>query len=117
MKPFSIQSTFIGITVATLLSIRGKCKKSLSNSGAITAFIVGFTSISCGNRGFLLLIFYQLGTMVTKFKKDVKCKRDGEVTKSSVRSSKQVLACSFLAVIISLLHFVWYGEEVSIGTF
>ena len=115
MKPFGPKSISIGLFVATLLSIRGRRKKSLSDSGAITAFIVGFLSISCGNRGFLLLFFYQLGTMVTKFQCQQKWKKDGDASKSSVRSPYQVLACSGIAVVVSLIHAIYYGEEVSIG--
>mmetsp|Transcript_20473 Transcript_20473/g.25873 ORF Transcript_20473/g.25873 Transcript_20473/m.25873 type:complete len:289 (-) Transcript_20473:6-872(-) len=111
MKPFSTKSIAIGAIVATLLSKRGLKKKSLSQTGAITAWIVGFFSIACGNRGFLLLLFYQLGTMVTKFKREHKVKKDGDASKSSVRSPYQVLACSGIAVLISLVHALLYGEE------
>lgn len=52
--------------------------------------------------------------MVTKFKKSEKYAKDGEASKSSVRSPYQVLACSGIAVVISLVHALCYGEEVSI---
>ena len=117
MKPFSTKSSVIASIIATLLSIRGRRKKSLSKNGAITAWIVGYLSIASGNRGFLLLVFYQLGTMATKYKKELKVKKDGDASKSSVRSPYQVLACSGIAVLISLFHVFYYGEEKSIGKY
>lgn len=114
MKPFGPKSIAIALFVASLLTIQGRRKKSLSNSGSITAFIVGFLSIVCGNRGFLILIFYLLGTKVTKFQHQQKWKKDGDASKSSVRSPYQVLACSGIAVVVSLIHAIYYGEEVSI---
>ncbi len=81
----------------------------------MTAWMVGYLSIACGNRGFLLLVFYQLGTMATKYKKELKIQKDGDAGKSSVRSPYQVLACSGIAVVISLLHVVYFGEEKAIG--
>jgi uncharacterized membrane protein len=117
MKPFSIKSIILGIIIATLMCLRGKKKKSLSASGSATAFVVGFTSIACGARGFLLLVFYQLGTMITKIQNENKIKKDGDVSKSSVRSPYQVLACSGIAVLISLIHAFYCGEEISISKF
>ena len=58
MKPFDTKSTALGIVIASLMAIRGWKRKSLTPSGAIAAWIVGFCSISCGMRGFLLLLFY-----------------------------------------------------------
>jgi len=114
MKPFSVQRIAIATLVATLLSIRGKRKKSLSTNGAITAFVVGFSSIVCGNRGFLLLIFYMSGTMVTKLRCHEKEGKDGDAYASSIRSPYQVLACSGVAVYFALVHALYFGEEVSI---
>ena len=66
-----------------------------------------------GLRGFNLLVFYLLGTRATKFKKDIKLKMDGSLVLSGsiARGPSQVLACSLLAVILSLIHGVYYGEE------
>lgn len=60
MKPFSTLSISLGIIVATFIARRGMRRKSLSTLGAATAWIVGFLSISCGARGFVLLMFYQV---------------------------------------------------------
>jgi len=91
-----------------------------------------------GLRGFVLFMFYQvripllvllqnifktyvkiciqkIGTMATKYKKNLKAKLDAETSTSSVRGPTQVLACSILAVGCSLLHAYYFGEETSIG--
>lgn len=128
-------------------------RKSLSTLGAATAWIVGFLSISCGARGFVLLMFYQvrkrrgsrellfvwftdeefmkknsihgyifflqpqIGTMATKYRKDLKVTKDGDAQKSSVRGPSQVLACSAIAVMCSLAHALYLGEEQPIGKY
>lgn len=105
MEPFSPTLLSIGTAVATYISVRGTKRKSLSKSGACTAFTVGFLSIACGLRGFVLLIFYQIGTKATKYKKQVKLQRDGDVAKSSVRGPSQgmSIACLF-DVYIYFIH-------------
>jgi len=76
--------------------------------------MVGYLSICCGSRGFVLLLFYQLGTMATKYKKEKKQKYDAAALESSMRGPSQVLACSFLAVLLSLIHVYYYGDERTI---
>jgi hypothetical protein len=44
--------------VAGMMAVRGMKRKSLTPGGAAAAFIVGFSSLACGSRGFLLLLFY-----------------------------------------------------------
>lgn len=62
-----------------------------------------------------MLVFYLIGTKATKFKHDLKEKIDGDAGQSSVRGPHQVLACSGIAVILSLYHVYNYGEEKTIG--
>jgi len=45
----------------------------------------------------------------------LKMKKDGDAGKSSVRGPSQVLACSAIAVLLSLFHAVYFGEEKTIG--
>jgi|AntRauTorckE5430_2_1112549.scaffolds.fasta_scaffold27723_2 uncharacterized membrane protein len=115
MIPFSPECLILGVSAATFISHRGIKRKSLSQIGAATAFMVGFLSIACGLRGFVLFMFYQLGTMATKHGKELKMKKDGDAGKSSVRGPSQVLACSAIAVLLSLFHAVYFGEEKTIG--
>jgi uncharacterized membrane protein len=58
MEPFSLPSILIAITFAGFMSLRGIERKSLTKGGAVCAFVVGFLSLACGLRGFLLLLFY-----------------------------------------------------------
>ena len=115
MIPFSPKCIILGFVAATFILKRGIKRKSLSPIGAVTAFVVGFLSIACGLRGFVLFMFYQLGTMATKYGKEIKIKKDGDAGKSSVRGPSQVLACSAIAVLLSLYHAVYFGEEKTIG--
>lgn len=48
MKPFCATLNLLGITIATLLAVKGMKRKSLSKMGAMAAFIVGYFSIACG---------------------------------------------------------------------
>ena len=106
-------ATILATGVATLLSWRANRKKSLTVSGSAAAFCVGFLSIWTGVRGFNLLIFYQIGTTATKYKKDYKMKLDGTIaiSGSQARGPTQVLACSLIAVILGLVHGMLCGKE------
>lgn len=50
MKPFSLTLNFLGVVIATLLATKGMKRKSLSKTGAMAAFIVGYFSIACGKQ-------------------------------------------------------------------
>lgn len=140
MEPFGIKANIIGLVFAILLSWRGIRKKGLTAAGAgckftrpqicdchyhshllsncksLGAFSVGFLLISTGLRGFNLLVFYVVATKATKFKKGIKEKIDGSlvIAGSAARGPMQVLACSLLAVILSLIHGAYFGAERSI---
>ena len=113
MEPFGVKAIVIATLVAVLLSFRAIRKKSLTKSGAAAAFLVGFLSVVVGARGFNLLVFYQIGTTATKFKKDIKIKIDGTIaaTGSQARGPSQVLACSVIAVFLGLVHGIFCGAE------
>ncbi|KAL7555237.1 hypothetical protein ACHAWF_019038 [Thalassiosira exigua] len=110
-EPFDRLSMGRGAAIATLMAFRGWKRRSLTSSGAAAAWVVGFLSISCGPRGFLLLLFYAAGTKATKFKKDVKARLDRSAAESSCRGPNQVLACSLLGVALQLAHVYYHGKE------
>ena len=114
MKPFGLPATCLAASVATLAVVRSLKKQTLSRSGAVAAWIVGFLMVGSGLRGFVLLLFYQIASSATKYKKDWKEARDATAAEGSVRGPSQVLACSILAVVLSLLHVVRVGEEIAI---
>lgn len=117
MKPFGIVATASATSVALFFSWVARRKKSLTPSGAKAACAVGYLSIWTGARGFNLLVFYQIGTMATKYKKDLKAKIDGTVatTGSQARGPGQVLACSLLSVTLGLIHGICCGAEAPIN--
>lgn len=100
------------VAIASLMALRGYKRKSLSKNGAITAWLVGFSSIFLGMRGFLLLLFYLIGTKATKYKMDVKSKY--EEVDATCRGPGQVLACSVIGIVIQTIHYIYCGEECSI---
>lgn len=118
MIPFSPSSILTALVVATLLAVRGVKKKSLSTDGAIAAFLVGFGSLLTGLRGFLLLIFYQIGSWATKYKKTIKQSKDATAAmEGTARGASQVFCCSIIAVALSLLRAIYCGPEEPIGEF
>ena len=114
LKPFGLLASTLAFSIATLIALRGARKKSLSKSGAIAAWLVGFLSVGSGVRGFVLLFFYQIGSSATKYKKAIKEQRDATASEGSVRGPSQVFACSIIAVILSLVHVCFVGEERAI---
>ena len=117
MEPFSLKAIIIATIFASLLAGRAYKRKSLTPSGSVAAFVVGFLLIVVGLRGFNLLVFYFIATTATKYKKDIKAKIDGTIVSnkgSTTRSITQVLACSLLATILALIHAYKCGSEQSI---
>lgn len=116
MEPFGTKATVLATSVAVLASWRGYRKQSLTPTGAMAAFSVGFGSVITGSRGFNLLVFYQVATTATKYKKDLKAKLDGTVAKtgSQARGPIQVLACSAISVTLGLIHAVYCGRDAPI---
>jgi uncharacterized protein (TIGR00297 family) len=113
MQPFGLQATCAGLLVATLLAFRAVRKNFLSAAGAVAGFCVGFLIVATGWRGMVLLYFYQLGSMATKHKKKIKQRLDATAAEAAVRGVRQVLACSILAVMLSLTHVYYCGAEAS----
>ena len=111
MEPFGLKATGLALTIASALAARAVKRKSLTTAGAAAAFGVGFGSVVTGLRGFNLLVFYQVGTTATKYKKQLKATKDGTFASSATRGVSQVLSCSILAVFLSLLHAYACGAE------
>jgi uncharacterized protein (TIGR00297 family) len=114
MEPFGFQALAVAFCVATLLATRAIRKKSLSVAGAVAGFGVGFSIVATGWRGMVLLFFYQIASTATKYKKKVKQHLDATAAESAVRGAGQVLACSLIAVVLSLTHVYYCGPEAPI---
>ena len=61
---------FIPLVIAALLSLHGLRSRSLSVSGAVVAFMVGFSTLAVPVRtiGVTLIVFYLIGSRATKCK-------------------------------------------------
>lgn len=114
MKPFGLVAMSLATSVPTLAVLRSLKKNTLSKPGAIAAWIVGFIMVGSGLRGFVLLLFYQIASAATKYKKDWKERQDATAAQGSVRGPTQVLACSAVAVILTALHVWLVGHETAI---
>lgn len=106
----------VAFTLATILAVRGKKKKSLSSSGAAAAFCVGFLSFLASYRfGVILIMFYQSSSSLTKFKGDVKKKIEADYKEGGQRDYVQVLSCSLLATVVAVLYLVLEGDDAPVN--
>ncbi|KAF7355540.1 Integral membrane family protein [Mycena sanguinolenta] len=89
------------VLLPTILAAHGLRKKSLSPSGALTAFFVGFFMFSGSLKvwGVSLIGFYLLGSRATKYGKQRKAKLEAGYHDSGYRSGWQVLSNSFSAAV------------------
>ena len=126
--------TTIPFVFSLLLSVHGLRKKSLSPSGALTAFVVGLLMMAGGTRvfGVALIGFYLIGSRATKCEfslllelvssrllkgtfskhtvgKDRKARLEDGYHEGGYRSGWQVLSNSFTAF---LAAFVWNAAFV-----
>ncbi|CAE7091396.1 unnamed protein product [Rhizoctonia solani] len=99
--------------LALLLGAQGIKKRSLSPSGGITAFVVGFLMMSVPLRGFgvSLIVFYLTGSRVTKVGKQLKGKLEEGHDMNGYRSGWQVLCNSFMALVASCLWGALFAPE------
>jgi uncharacterized protein (TIGR00297 family) len=114
MDPFGIPALGIATVMASALAARALRKRSLTPAGAMTGAMVGFLLLATGLRGMTLFVFYQMGTMATRYGSQVKQRRDATVSHHAVRGPTQVLAVSVLAVVLSLFHALQCGKERAI---
>lgn len=111
MDPFGAKAVTTATIAASLLAARAVKKKSLTLGGAATGFLVGFSLVATGLRGFTLFFFYQIGSWATKYKHSVKAQMDQTIETSSIRGARQVLAVSGIAVALSFYHAFAFGAE------
>jgi uncharacterized protein (TIGR00297 family) len=114
MDPFGVRATTVATVFASSLATRAYQRKSLTLHGSVAAFVVGFALVGTGLRGLNLFVFYFLATAATRYKKDRKATIDGTIVSnngSTTRSTSQVLACSLLAAVLSVVHAVLCGPE------
>lgn len=116
MMPPEVPRFIVAAVLATFIGVRGRRKKSLSPSGAVAGFFVGFVSFACSIRfGTTLLSFYLSATRATRYKASLKQKiEDGCTSATGNRSAKQVLASSLPAVLVSMAYFMLFRFDAPI---
>jgi uncharacterized membrane protein len=89
----------IPLLIATLLAAHGLNKGSLSFSGAVAAFLVGYFHLACPLKlfGVSLIAFYLIGSRATKIKVQEKAKvEDGvEVSGKGGGNRDAIQVCHF----------------------
>ena len=83
---------WFALLLATLLSVHGLRKRSLSPSGAAGAFVVGFgmMSVKLHVFGVGLIVFYVTGSRATKVGKAIKSKLEDTSDAAGYRTAFQV---------------------------
>lgn len=94
----------VPLLLAALLGFHGLRKRSLSPSGALAAFLVGFAMMAVPLRAFgvSLIIFYLAGSRATKVGKQLKAQLEDGHQEAGYRSAAQVLCNSASAFAASL---------------
>lgn len=102
MRPTSngLLRLVLSTAFACMFSIRGVRRRSLSESGFVAAFIVGFLSMASSYRfGITLYSFYHFSTKATRFRSSLKSEIEDDFESSGGnRSASQLLASSGPAV-------------------
>lgn len=95
----------IPFLLALYLGYSGVRKRSLSPSGGIAAFVVGFAMMAVPLRtfGVSLIVFYLVGSKATKVGKELKARLEDGHQEAGYRSASQVLCNSLSAFVASLL--------------
>ena len=90
--PMAFNFPWFALLLATLLSVHGLRKRSLSPSGAVTAFVVGFgmMSVKLHVFGVGLIAFYLAGSRATKLGKIEKSKLEDTSEAAGYRTAFQV---------------------------
>lgn len=90
--------------IAAYLGFSGFRKRSLSPSGGIAAFVVGFSMLAAPLRSFgvSLIVFYLVGSKATKRGKELKAKLEEGHQEAGYRNANQVLCNSFSALLATL---------------
>lgn len=101
------------VAIALTLAYRGRKRKSLSASGAVAAFAVGFLSWAVSVRfGLTLIVFYLASTGATRFGAEKKkLVEDSDGNPNGNRNAHQVLASSAPAVLVALIYAVVHGDD------
>ncbi|KAG0707274.1 integral membrane protein DUF92-domain-containing protein [Suillus ampliporus] len=103
----------IPLVIAALVGVHGLRSRSLSFSGAVTAFVVGFSMLAVPVRtiGVTLLVFYFIGSKATKYGKKRKVQLEDDYQEAGYRSGAQVLCNSFTGFLASGLWCIAFAPD------
>ena len=102
------ENYILPILLTPIMIVFARDKKALTIDGIIAAILVDIIiSITLGNVGFLLLLTFFLGGIITdKIKKEYKKTKQKGNSRSECRDSLQVISNSGIATVCSLLYFL-----------
>jgi len=107
-----IVRTCVGFVLASRISAGGLRKRSLSVSGARSAFVVASLSLATSWRnGITLLAFYWTSSELTRFGSRIKGTLEEGVTEGGERGASQVFACSLIGVILACTRRIIVGRD------
>eukprot|EP00584_Thalassiosira_punctigera_P024705 CAMPEP_0172554266 /NCGR_PEP_ID=MMETSP1067-20121228/53841_1 /TAXON_ID=265564 ORGANISM="Thalassiosira punctigera, Strain Tpunct2005C2" /NCGR_SAMPLE_ID=MMETSP1067 /ASSEMBLY_ACC=CAM_ASM_000444 /LENGTH=312 /DNA_ID=CAMNT_0013342599 /DNA_START=279 /DNA_END=1214 /DNA_ORIENTATION=+ len=112
MTATDILRTFLGVLLAKNISSSGLKKGSLSQSGALSAFLVASLSLATSWRnGITLLAFYLTSSKLTRVGSNRKGKLEEGATEGGERGAMQVFACSLIGVICASMRRIFAGSD------
>ncbi|KAI5890654.1 uncharacterized protein SCHCODRAFT_02547695 [Schizophyllum commune H4-8] len=103
----------LALLLASGLAYHGHRKKSLSPSGSVTAFVVGYLMLSSTIWAFgvSLIAFYLIGSRATKCKWDVVRRLESAYHEYGYRTGWQVISNSFSALVACVLWNAIYAPD------
>ncbi|KAL1679369.1 integral membrane protein DUF92-domain-containing protein [Schizophyllum commune] len=103
----------LALLLASGLAYHGHRKKSLSPSGSVTAFVVGYLMLSSTIWAFgvSLIAFYLIGSRATKFGKATKRRLESAYHEYGYRTGWQVISNSFSALVACVLWNAIYAPD------
>ncbi|KLO05698.1 hypothetical protein SCHPADRAFT_910857 [Schizopora paradoxa] len=109
----------VAVVLATFLAFHGLKRKSLSPSGSAAAFVIGGLMMANELKtfGVSLIIFYLVGSRVTKVGKALKGKLEEGHQEAGYRNAWQVFCNSFTAFLASLLWTALFTKDSFARTF
>lgn len=106
----------VPLCIASLLAVHGKRKKSLSPSGAIAAFVVGFLTMAVPLKtfGVSLIVFYLIGSRATKVGQPLKSTLEEGHEEAGYRDAMQVSSLALEVEATRLIRLSRFSQTVSL---
>jgi uncharacterized membrane protein len=107
-----LERTPIALTLAALIAGGGYKKKSLSFSGFIAAFVVGFQATLLGSRfAATVILFFITSSLLTKYKSNIKKQLEHDFKEGGQRDWIQVMSNSLPAALMLLGFYYQSGAD------